>query len=382
VVSEVNMPRGAHLVGSVSLGSAAEVFRTLAAGLGDRIRRIPDGETGRRGLFTVWQGDVFGRHPDFQKVRDRRPLRVVQAYELRPGVDPGQLRFRDLGYAQAARASYDVFTRLREEGVIPRGLRFQVSLPTPLNTLSLLVAERDADAVEPAYEAALLAELDQIVEAVPAEDLAIQWDAPYEVRVWEGDIPAFMPRPWFGDHRRRIVDGLARLGRHVPEPAELGYHLCYGDYEHTGNLFFRLRGHPRSELVRRLVDGLLNRLAGRLVGPTRDARTMTEMASALAAAARRRIDFVHLPVPRGARDSYFAPLESLSLQPGTELYLGLVHFTDGHAGTRRRIAAAQRVVREFGVATECGWGRREPETIDVLLGIHRDVCAPLDVKMG
>jgi hypothetical protein len=59
------------------------------------------------------------------------------------------------------------------------------------------------------------------------------------------------------------------------------------------------------------------------------------------------------------------------------LYLGLVHFTDGAEGTERRIAAAQRTLTGFGVATECGMGRRPPETIPDLLSIHSAVAAPV-----
>jgi hypothetical protein len=106
------------------------------------------------------------------------------------------------------------------------------------------------------------------------------------------------------------------------------------------------------------------------------------MASALAVSSRRRIDFIHLPVPRRATDRYFAPLADLELQPRTQLYLGLVHFRDGLEGTRRRIAHAERVVGDFGIATECGWGRREPATIPGLLALHRDASAPLGARRG
>ena len=59
-------PRGAHLVGSVPLDTADAVFRTVAVSLGDRLRRIPDGETGERALFAGWQVATFARHPDFE----------------------------------------------------------------------------------------------------------------------------------------------------------------------------------------------------------------------------------------------------------------------------------------------------------------------------
>ena len=40
--------RNVHLVGSVPLANAHEVFVTVSAALGRRLLRIPDGETGER----------------------------------------------------------------------------------------------------------------------------------------------------------------------------------------------------------------------------------------------------------------------------------------------------------------------------------------------
>ena len=66
------------------------------------------------------------------------------------------------------------------------------------------------------------------------------------------------------------------------------------------------------------------------------------MANALSAGLKRTITWIHLPVPRNrTEDAYFAPLRNLHLHPETELYLGVVHFTDGVEGTLRRIEAAQ-----------------------------------------
>ena len=85
-----------------------------------------------------------------------------------------------------------------------------------------------------------------------------------------------------------------------------------------------------------------------------------------------------MPVPRNRSDAaYYAPLRNLRLHPETELYLGLVHFTDGMEGTLKRIKAAQQFVADFGVATECGFGRRPPDTIPELLRIHSQVAEPV-----
>lgn len=93
-------------------------------------------------------------------------------------------------------------------------------------------------------------------------------------------------------------------------------------------------------------------------------RVMVELANAIFARDTRTIDWLHLPVPRNRDDdAYFAPLEELKLPSETQLYLGLVHYTDGLEGGKRRMATATRYAPEFGVATECGLGRRPPETI-------------------
>ena len=42
-------------------------------------------------------------------------------------------------------------------------------------------------------------------------------------------------------------------------------------------------------------------------------------------------------------------------------------------GSRRRMVVAQRYARDFDVATERGFGRRDPATIPALLRIHREL---------
>ncbi len=80
-------------------------------------------------------------------------------------------------------------------------------------------------------------------------------------------------------------------------------------------------------------------------------------------------------MPRDRDDTaYFEPLRSLQLRPETELYLGLVHYTDGVEGTRRRLATGTQFCPEFWLATECGFGRRDPATIPDLLRIHCEVA--------
>ena len=104
-------------------------------------------------------------------------------------------------------------------------------------------------------------------------------------------------------------------------------------------------------------------------------RRMIDVYHRLATAIPRTITWLHMPVPRDrVDDPYFSPLRNLKLKSGTELYLGLIHLTDGVEGAKRRAAAAKRFVSDFGVATECGFGRRPPETIPDLIRLHRMVA--------
>ncbi len=49
----------------------------------------------------------------------------------------------------------------------------------------------------------------------------------------------------------------------------------------------------------------------------------------------------------------------------------------GTPSERRRLATAQKYVTGFGIATECGFGRRPQATIPELLRLHREVAAAL-----
>jgi len=337
-------PCGILLVGSVPFGSAEEVFRTASTVLGTRLRRMPDGETGERINWITWQRSILATHPQFETVPvDPNTYAALPRVKLRSRGSSDAITFGPLGYAEAARASYAVFSRLKQGGVIPTGCRFQVSLPTPLAPVNVFVVPEDQAVVEPPYEARLLTELDEIMAAIPHRELAIQWDVAVEMALWEG-----LWRPHFADVKRGIVERLVRLGRRVPTDVELGYHLCYGDRQHR---------HFKQPV---------------------DTTNVVEVANAISATLERPISWIHMPVPRNRNDdTYFAPLRTLQRRPETELYLGLVHFTDGVAGTRQRIEAAQRVIAEFGVATECGLGRRPPETIPALLRMHAEVADQL-----
>lgn len=344
--------RGALLTGSVNYDDAETTMRTVAEILGAHVGRLPDGEVGKRFHWIMFQPDVLGAAEGIERVGeepipfgagiDARGLRLAR------GVDPAGIELPPLGYAAAAAESYALFARLRAEGVIPAGIRFQVSLPTPVAVISSFLRGEDRAAFEPVYADALLGELERILEDVPHDDLAIQWDVASEMGILEGasGYGALMDHWWTGDVLGGIVARLSALVDAVPAGVEVGMHLCYGD---AGEKHF--------------------------VEPT-DTANLVRVANAVMHAADRELTWLHLPVPIDRDDEeYFAPLADLS--EVAELYLGLVHREDGAVGARRRLAAAAPVVRQgFGVATECGIGRAPEGTTEGILRTHAEVAAP------
>ncbi len=335
----------AHLVGSVPLADSEAVFRTVTEAMGPNLRRIPDGETGERIRWIWFQRDMLWNNADLEEDPDAglyavhqwdgKLLRETPYLRFKPSVDPNTVRF-PTGYAEAAAASHATYARLRDEGVICPGVRFQVSLPTPMSTGYMYVSPASRDAYLPAYERSLVEALDGILDSVPHDQLSIQWDVCQEVLLFED---YFSHRP--DDYKAQVYSLLARLGGRVPQAVELGYHLCYGS--------------PADE---------------HLVMP-KDMGILVEMSNGVAAELDRRMDFLHLPVPKDRTDrGYFQPLEGLQVPSDVDIVMGLIHFDDTE-GDAERIEAAREFLPTFGVATECGWGRTDPARVTSLLESHR-----------
>jgi methionine synthase II (cobalamin-independent) len=298
----------------------------------------------------MFQPDILGEADGIERVGeepipfpaglDARPLRIAD------GVDAASIVLPPLGYADAAIESYRVFTRLRDEGVVPAGIRFQVSLATPVAVVTSFFAGDDRAAIAPVYTAAILDELARILDAIPHEDLAIQWDVASEMGIIEHAAVYGSPMEawWGGDPFDGLVERLVELVDAVPEDVEAGVHLCYGD----------IAEHHFLEPA--------------------DTSALVRFANAVITSASRPLSWLHLPVPIEREDAgYYAALASL--EPVAELYLGLVHREDGTEGAGRRIAAASAVVPSFGVATECGIGRAPEGMTEGILRTHAEVAA-------
>lgn len=338
------VPERVHLVGSIGLDSVEEIFRAVGALFGRRLRRVPDGEVGPRRLWVTFQYPLLRSSPFLQR-DPGGAVRITSGIPqlcLADGVDANDIRFGELGYVREARGSYVDFCAARDRGELPRGVRFQVCLPTPMGVSYAFCVPRDVVAVNAAYERAMRDEVALLCRAIPHRDLCIQWDFCHEMIMWDGQPQAHFAAPAGKDD---IVRSVREVCEAVPDGVEMGFHLCYGDFG-----------------ARHFLEPL-------------DAGRMVEVCNAFAQNVRHKIAYVHLPVPIDrSDDGYFEPLKDLSIDPATEIYLGLVHGADGAEGTRRRIATASRHVKDFGIATECGMARaRRNDVVQGLLKVHAEV---------
>lgn len=349
-MTELGQGREVFLVGSIPLADAAEVFAEVGSALGHAVRRIPDGETGTRLGWLEWMRPYLAAHPMLEPVASEGDWRNETApdkwkhttwYRLKDGAAVDDLTFRDIGYARYAAGSFKAFQDAKKNGQVPAPCRFMVAIPTPFNLVNQYIAPDSRAAIEPHWEAGILEEVAAIAAAIPPDELAIQWDCAHDMQAYDDARDA-----WFEPKHQGIVDRLVRLGDAVPTGVEMGYHLCYGSF------------------------------GGKHFVEPKDMGAMVRLTNAVCAGVRRPVDWVHMPVPvERDDDAYFAPLDNLVLQPATRLYLGLIHDIDGEDGTLRRLTAARRHVAEFGIATECGFGRRDRATIPALLALHARLAA-------
>ena len=112
--------------------------------------------------------------------------------------------------------------------------------------------------------------------------------------------------------------------------------------------------------------------------------TVTQRGLAIFEKSSHPINFFHLPVPQSAMerlDEYYEPLKQMLpklKEKSTDLYLGLVIENDLE-GTKKRIDAAKKVLGDvdFGVATECGFGRMDKKELPSVFSISMEVSEPV-----
>jgi hypothetical protein len=340
------------LVGSLPAGSTDEAFRAGAELFADLVFALPDGETGPRRAWVGFEREQLVKpNPGVETVeKTASPTGIPRhAYEtpvfkIREGA--GELHWDTWPRIDDAIASYRRFRELRDEGVIPAGLRFQVGLPFPSSAMNGFKADfgRDYPVAGRALEDLVARELERLIGEVEPADLAIQWDVCYEVLDIEGVLAWTAEGAW-----ERYADPVSRLTPGIPEEVMVGYHFCYGTFPEW----------PMFE--------------------TRDMSLIVRMANYAVEHSGRTVDWLHLAGPRYLRsedESFFAPLADLDVGD-TRPYLGIVLPIDGLPGLERRHATASKYLADFGVAMYCGFGRQPGQDGMETMREHRRVVSSL-----
>lgn len=230
--------------------------------------------------------------------------------------------------------SYFVFKTLREKGILPGGLRFQISMPMVNSVVRSLTFPQpgDLERVRPGYEEAIAAELESIFGSIPHEDLAIQWDLAWEVAAVHEGLEGYEQERQIETH----VAPVGRLSRTMPDKVALGFHFCFGTFG----------GWPR-------------------FAPENLGRTV-ELINASVATAGRQVDWVHIPTLDRTDEAFYAPLSDVDVK-GARIYLGMIHSMPSF---ERRLVVVRKFVRQFGLAAYCGFGRHAPEDMPQVLQDH------------
>lgn len=348
LVGSLPVPTGP---GAATTELTERTLRAAAPLFGDRVFALPDGEAGPRGAWVAFdRTTLLEPHPDVEVIAPTASPtgRARHAYDtarltVREGVSG--IRFDSWARVPETVASYEVFRRLRAEGLVPPGVRFQVGLPFPSSVFTGAFKDRHArdwTIVGPALEDLYRRSLEELLAAVPADDLALQWDVCYEVLDLEGVLAWTSADAW-----ERFAGPVSRLLPAVPEDVLMGVHLCYGTF-------------PEWPMYEARDMGLIVRMANHAV-----------------AHAGRPVDWLHLAGPRYLRsedDAFFAPLADLRA-PDTRVYLGIVLPVDGEPGLRRRHATASRHLADFGVAMYCGFGRQQGQDPGATMREHAETVA-------
>jgi methionine synthase II (cobalamin-independent) len=338
--------RGIHLVGSMPFHTGQELFDFVGDNLKNYLARVPE-ETGARAGWIATQVPHFMGNPAMEMIPPPpgAPIALPRA-QLKEGLTAEDLKFEGgFHYGPAAAESYDLFKQAKVDGKVSADARLQVSLPGPQNPVGMFVTHKSQHETLKAYNEEIKKSVDEILAAVPHDQLAIQWDLVAELGALAEVDEGMMSTAFTADDAK---DSIELMATWVPEDVELGYHLCYGDSNRDN-----------------VQPGVKSPIE--LHSPIADTSIkLRKTLDAIFEVVGRRVDFIQMAIPLNFNTaSHFEALEGVEIPAGTELFLGLVHPQDSgldEARNRAELAAAAVGSHEFGISTECGMGRYGEES--------------------
>jgi len=341
------------LVGSVPLKPASAVFDCVCRHhMTANMRRLPDGEQ------AGWASGMT-RHANNPALESFTSLPVttrsttffdhpMPLFRLKPGHVASDVAIAPLGVLDSALNSYQEFKAFKAQGKFAPETRFVVTLAGPGTSFgTVLMPTHD---LFPIIAKAFKQEIRQVLDRIPHADLAIQLDLAGEVEIEEYrrrprdfDLPIFERTQdiWPFEGSTDLVADIAAV---IPDDVELGFHLC------------ALWHIDQSQ--------------------GQDLNVHVDWANTLSRKITRPIQYIHMPTTFDYTEQDFAPLQRLTLKPGTRLFLGVVHAEDGAEGARRRVSAARKIYPDFGVAAFCGLAQpsreeyRHAHSVDEIMDMH------------
>lgn len=343
-----------------------DVLSNSAKYIGDHVSMLPDGEIGDRYYWINYVARrTYAEHPDMStlshhSVDDWKPKGYDDhwLFTIKDGVKA--VHFDEIGYAHEAKKSYAIFKRLREEGVIPRGVRFMVAIPLIESaTRPFIDTAEHFEMLWNGYGEAIRREVADICASIPHEDLALQWDICVEVAALEG-LEGFTAELDYleTDPMKRYCNALKWVCEPIPDGPWLGLHICYGSLSHQQG-----EGSDTGHFCE-----------------IKDLNVSVDMANEGVVACGRSVQFIQVSVQlsNGFKEAYYTPLERLDVGDA-RTYLGLIHLQDGVDGALERMDMIKKYLPDFGISTQCGWGRRPlTQKIEDLLDLHRQIGAAYD----
>ncbi len=341
------------LVGSLPAQSPEHAFRAGAELFGDMVFSLPDGETGpMAGWVSFEREHVIRPSADIVVVSETdsptglpRHAYETPVFTVRRDVE--RVRFETWPRIDAAIESYGLFRELKRAGVIGGDLRFQVGLPFPSSAMNAFKSDFAADypKAEAGYEDLVARELPRLLDAIPPEELAIQWDCAYETQDIERVLAWTNEGAW-----ERFAGPVTRLTRLIPEQTLVGYHLCYGTFPewpmYEARDYRCWCGWPTSPCPNP---------AARSTGCTWPARATC--------AARTEASSAHWST------SSLATLASSS---------GSCFRSTARRGCAVGTGPPPRYLQDFGVAMYCGFGRQPGQDGDETMREHAQVIRSLE----
>lgn len=121
-------PTSVHFNGSLNLADTETVMREITMRVPCGLRRIPDGETGERKYWVLYQWKKLAQLPTLEWSTPPSEIGAGAQGRMRlaNGATATDVEWPDIGYANVYAESFGTFHALQNDGIVPLGVRFQV----------------------------------------------------------------------------------------------------------------------------------------------------------------------------------------------------------------------------------------------------------------